>query len=137
MYRKVPLSRKVLIMISGVHTIIVQTTDMERSVGFYRDVLCLEPGYISEHWSDFALGDKRLGIHPLIRPENGVVPFSNTIIGVATSDIAQLRRALEEYGSYVSGEYHDTPSGVVLDFLDPDGNNWQAIQLGAKAKDIV
>lgn len=124
-------------MISGIHTIIVQTTDMDRSEAFYKDVLGLGSGYTSPYWSDFALGDLRLGIHPLLRPEQGVVPFSNAVIGVATPDIAALRAALENEGSYVSGEYHDTPSGVVLDFVDPDGNNWQAIQLGAKAKDIA
>lgn len=123
-------------MIGEVHTIIVQTTDMDRSVAFYRDVIGLKPGYSSPYWSDFALGDKRLGIHPLLKPGQGVVPFANAVIGVATDDISELRRALDSAGTYVQGEYHDTPSGVVLDFVDPDGNNWQAIQLGAKAKDL-
>lgn len=125
-------------MISGIHTIIVQTTDMERSVAFYRDVLGLKSGYSSPYWSDFILGDKRLGIHPLLKPETGgVVPFSNAIVGVATEDIARLRSALEAAGDHVRGDYHDTPGGVVLDFVDPDGNNWQAIQPGTKAKELA
>lgn len=125
-------------MIKGIHTILVQTTDMDRSVAFYRDVIGLAPGYQSPYWSDFALGDKKLGIHPILRPDGDtpVIPFKNAVIGVETDDLRELRATLDAAGSYVQGAYHQTPGGAVLDFLDPDGNNWQAIQVGARVADL-
>lgn len=127
-----------LMHITGIHTVICQTTNMDRSVVFYRDVLGLTPGYHSPHWTDFMLGDKKLGLHtPFYEGEGpAVIPFKNAIIGVKTEDIRALRAALEAAGDHVRGDYHDTPGGVILDFVDPDGNNWQAIQVGTRAADL-
>jgi len=126
-------------VLKGVHTIIVQTSDMDRSVAFYRNVLQLEPGHASKWWSDFRLGTTRIGIHPIFEGNDApaVIPFKNAIIGVEADDIGALRNRLEEHGDYVRGEYHDTPSGVVLDFVDPEGNNFQAIQIGVRSKDLA
>ena len=44
------------------------------------------------------------------------------MLGVRTSNIRALRRALEAAGASIQGEYHDTPSGAVLAFADLDGN---------------
>jgi|CXWL01.1.fsa_nt_gi predicted enzyme related to lactoylglutathione lyase len=125
-------------MILGPHTLIVQTTDMDRSVAFFRDVLKLTPGYTSPYWSDFALGSIRLGIHPVFEGNNAphVIPFKNAIIGVETNNLAELKSALENSGGYVRSDYHQTPGGVILDFVDPEGNNFQAIQVGSKLKDF-
>ena len=125
-------------MIVGIHTIIVQTTDMDRSVAFYRDILKLAPGYVSPFWSSFDLGSARLGVHPVFEDNESpsIIPFKNAIIGVEAENIAVLKEALETAGEHVQGEYHDTPGGVILNFLDPDGNNWQAIQPGKKTTDI-
>ncbi len=125
-------------MILGPHTLIVQTTNMDRSVAFYRDVLKLVPGYTSPYWSDFKLGTIRLGIHPVFEGNEtpAVIPFKNAVIGVAIEDLAGLRQILESAGDHVRGEYHQTPSGVVLDFVDPEGNNFQAMQVGSKMKDF-
>lgn len=125
-------------MIRGLHTVLVQTTDMARSQAFYRDVLGLAPGHQSPYWSDFALGELRLGIHPVWHgnPDPPVVEFKNAVLGVEVDDISELRRTLLAAGDYVRGEYHDTPGGVILNFVDPDGNNWQAIQPGRSARDL-
>ena len=125
-------------MILGIHTIIVQTTNMDRSVAFYRDVLKLTPGYTSPYWSSFALGSLQLGIHPVFHGNEAppVIPFKNAIIGVETDDIIGLKAVLDAAGDSVQGGYHDVPGGVVLDFLDPDGNNWQVIQSGKTTKDL-
>lgn len=125
-------------MITGIHTIIVQTTDMDRSVAFYRDVLGLPSGHVSPYWSDFSLGDKRLGIHPVWHGNDSpaVIPFKNAVIGVEAPDLARLRSVLCSAGEYVKGDLHETPGGVIMNFVDPDGNNWQAIQVGSKLKDF-
>ena len=73
----------------------VQTTDMERSVVFYRDTLGLPPGYASPYWSDFAIGSIKLGIHPMFDSgRGGIRPFSNTIVCLATDDLVRLRKAI-------------------------------------------
>ncbi len=112
---------------------------MDRSVAFFRDVLKLESGYTSPYWSDFKLGTIRLGIHLVFDGNEApaVIPFKNAIIGIETDDLANLRKILVLAGDHIRGEYHQTPSGVILDFIDPEGNNFQAIQVGSKLKDFV
>lgn len=118
------------------HTLLCPVSDMDRSVAFYRDVLGLTSGYTSPHFSEIKMGDTRIGLHP---PFDGVtLPTEGRgwVIGVQTDDILALRAALTEAGVHVADGYHDTPSGVVMDFHDPDGNPLQAIQTGTMAKDL-
>lgn len=122
-------------MVTGLSTLICQVTDMERAVAFYRDVLGFTPGILSPHWSDFSIpGGGKIGLHPPFRdtgPNSG-----GWIIGVATSDIAELKARLADAGYPTDARYHDTPAGAVLDFADPDGNPLQAIQYGTKSGDL-
>jgi predicted enzyme related to lactoylglutathione lyase len=119
------------------HTLICQVSNMDRAVAFYRDVLGLTPGYNTPHWSDFKMGDTRIGLHPSFDGSPVEPNGKGWVLGVATPDIRALRAKLEEAGVYVAKGYHDTPSGAVMDFHDPDGNALQAIQVGAKAKDLA
>ncbi len=125
-------------MITSVNTVICQTSDMDRSVAFYRDVLGLTPGHTSPYWSDFKVGDTRIGIHPPF--EGSQPPFATQgkgwVLGLATDDIRGLRAKLEAAGAAITGDWHDTPSGVIFEFLDPDGHTLQAIQLGLFTKDL-
>jgi predicted enzyme related to lactoylglutathione lyase len=117
---------------------ICQTTDMDRSVAFYRDVLGLTPGVVSPYWSDFVCGDVRVGIHPIMQgaePPLGV-HLKGWSLGVQIDDLRALRTTLEEHGARIHGGYHDVPGGVALDFEDPEHNPIQAIQLGVSAADL-
>jgi predicted enzyme related to lactoylglutathione lyase len=58
------------------------------------------------------------------------------IVGVEVEDIAALRKLLNDNG-HQTGDYHDTPAGVVMDFADPDGNRLQAMQIGVKAASVL
>lgn len=118
------------------HTLICQVSDMDRAVAFYRDVLGLTPGYTTPHWSDFKMGETRIGLHPSFDGSPVEPNGKGWVLGVATQDIRALRASLESAGVHVAKGYHDTPSGAVMDFRDPDGNALQAIQVGAKAKDL-
>lgn len=118
------------------HTLICQVSDMDRAVAFYRDVLGLTPGYTSPHWSDFMMGDTRIGLHPSFDRSPIQPNGQGWVLGVQTEDIRALRSALVGAGVFVSDGYHDTPSGVVMDFRDPDGNALQAIQVGSKAREL-
>lgn len=123
-------------MLKSVHTLICQVSDMDRAIAFYRDVLGLTPGYLSPHWSDFKLGEIRIGLHPPFADPPQGSKAGSWVIGVQTDDIVTLKKTLTSAGGYVVDEYHDTPSGVVLDFQDPDGNALQAIQLGVTAMSL-
>ena len=107
---------------------------MERACAFYRDVLGLKPGVQSPYWSDFELGDVKIGLHPPFVAGPGR-PEAGWIVGVEVDDLLELRSVLATVGVKV-GELHDVPGGVVLDFSDPDGNALQAIQRGQTKGDL-
>jgi predicted enzyme related to lactoylglutathione lyase len=114
---------------------ICQVADMDRAAAFYRDQLGLTPGVSSPYWSDFTVGDVRIGLHP---------PFAagprevgrGWILGIEADDLKALRAKLESAGT-ACAEYHDVPGGCVMDFSDPDGNPIQAMQSGVTAKDLA
>jgi catechol 2,3-dioxygenase-like lactoylglutathione lyase family enzyme len=127
---------KFLGMVKGIHTVLCQVSDMNRSVKFYRDILGLTPGVESPYWTDFLLGGTRIGLHP---PFGGTTPAvsGGWILGLQVDDLPALRRTLSESGFSTENQYHDTPSGCVWDFHDPDGNPIQAIQVGTKSSDFA
>lgn len=118
-------------MILGLATHIAFVTDMDRSLAFYRDVLGLKPEYASPYWSSFQLGNGRIGLHPMNpgQPKGGEPGWQ---IGFEVDDIKTFRAHLESNGVTLKSDFHQTPSGVVFDFDDPDGNRLQAWQKGSK-----
>lgn len=124
-------------MIGGSSTTWCQVTDMERSIRFYRDVLGLKPLMESPYWTEFALGEGKIALHHLMRDdgrpcgENG----KGWYLGLACSDVRALAAMVTSGGGTEYG-MHETPSGVVLTFCDPDGNPMQALQAGTKLDDI-
>lgn len=112
---------------------------MDTSVSFYRDILGLNPAMISPYWSEFDLGNGKIALHPKL--EGSEEPLGSYkkgwFLGMRTFNIKELREALERAGAPIHGDYHDIPSGVVLDFSDPDGNTIEAIQIGKKASEIA
>ena len=117
-------------MVKRVDTLICQVADMDRAVAFYRDVLGLTPGYISPYWSDFRLGDIRIGLHPPM--EGSTPPYGiykkGWFLGIEVESVSALREKLLASGATVLSEFHQTPSGTVFDFSDPDGNVLQALE---------
>lgn len=125
-------------MIDGMHTIWCQTSDMDRSVAFYRDVLGLAPTMVTPYWSQFDLEGGSIGLHPPV--EGSTPPYAQNkkgwVLGLRTSDLAGLRVRLEASGAEVDTQYHETPGGPIFGFRDPDGTPIQAIQMGAKIADL-
>ena len=125
-------------MIQGLYTTWCQTSDMDRSVAFYRDVLGLKPVVVSPYWSHFELEGGALGLHPPL--EGSTPPFATPkkgwTVGVRTGDLVALQRKLQEAGADVDAEFYEVPGGATLTFRDPDGHAIQAIQLGSKAADL-
>ena len=118
--------------------VICQVRDMDRAVGFYRDVLGFKPGNVSPYWSDFDAGGVELGLHPPFegRKSDDTPACSGWILGLQVEDLKALRAKLENAGARITGDYHDIPGGVVFEFVDPDGNPVQAVQCGASASDM-
>jgi predicted enzyme related to lactoylglutathione lyase len=119
-------------MLKELHTLICEVDDMDRAVAFYRDVLGLPVPFTSPHWTSVQLGTTRIGLHP---PMSGQAVGRGWIVGIAVDDIVGLKAHLTNHGC-ATGEYHDTPGGVVMNFEDPDGNRLQAIQVGVKAEHV-
>lgn len=111
---------------------------MDRAVAFYREALGLVPGYASPHWTEFDLGNGKIALHCRLAEGEGRLgnPDGGWVLGVSTADIRALRERLETARAAISGDYHDTPGGVVLSFADPDGNPIQAIEPGRTAADL-
>jgi predicted enzyme related to lactoylglutathione lyase len=112
-------------MVSRVHTILCEVADMDRSVSFYRDVLGGTVEYESPHWTSIRIGESRFGLHPGIGGLGGGGGF---VITFAVPDLQAFRRKLEEDGHF-AGDDHQTPSGILFNFSDPDGNRLQAMQV--------
>jgi len=116
-----------------------QTSDMERSVAFYRDVLGMIPAIESPYWSQFDLGGTSLALHPVLEGNAPplAVPMKGWVIGMRTKDLGGLRTRLEAAGADVDAEYYEVPGATTLKFRDPDGNVLQASQTGVKPADLA
>lgn len=125
-------------MIEGFYTHWCQVSDMDRSVGFYRDLLGLKVVHESPYWTSFDLGNGTLGLHPQV--EGGEPPLGiyckGWFLGLKTNDIRKLRSKLEANRVTIARDYHDVPGGVILDFQDPDGNTLEAFQSGITVRDL-
>lgn len=121
--------------VKGLHTLICEVSDMDRAVAFYRDVLGFTPGYLDPHWSSLRAGTTTIGLHPPFT-EAAPVRGGGWVFGMEVDDMRAFRQKLTEAGVAL-GDYHDTPSGAILDFTDPDGNRLQVIQPGLMSKDLV
>jgi predicted enzyme related to lactoylglutathione lyase len=126
-------------MIKGVSIVLCQVADMDRATRFYREVLGLTPAVSSPYWSDFTVGDTRIGLHPPF--EGSQPPYAirgkGWVLCLETDDIRSLKEKIASAGMWVSEGYHDTPSGAIFDFEDPDGNALQAKQTGIRSKDLA
>src|SRR5688500_8038093 len=109
-------------MVKRIGTVLCPVSDMDRSVAFYRDVLGMTPGMTTQWWSTFPLGETQIGLHP---PFSDAPRGSGWILGIEVDDLKGLRDTLEGAGVTCS-PYHDTPTGSVMNFTDPDGNELQA-----------
>ena len=122
-------------MVTGLGTLICQVSSVEETAAFYHDVLKLKPSYVSPHWGRIDLpGGGSIGLHPPF--ENGKKPDgSGWILGIEVESITAIKIALELAGPW-TGPFHEVPSGVVMDFFDPNGNPLQAMQKDITLQDL-
>jgi predicted enzyme related to lactoylglutathione lyase len=114
--------------------LMVYVQDMSRSVAFYRDVLQLPLEMESPGWSQFELGSGLwLGLH---QSREAAEPSRGWLPGFEVSDIQDTRQRVQASGAAITGDYHDIPGGVVIEFADPDGNKLNASQMGISCADL-
>jgi catechol 2,3-dioxygenase-like lactoylglutathione lyase family enzyme len=104
------------------------TTDMDRAVAFYRDVVGLElVRQDGSQWAEFATEPVRLALHGAVeghpvRPGGAAVMFR-------VDDLDRARRTMEEQGVEFD-EHSGEVEGFVrfATFRDPDGNRVELIE---------
>ena len=91
---------------------------MDRALGFYRDILGLNPMFIGEEWSEFKIGEQRLALHK--------APKSPAIITAAISleaiPIEEFIEKLKGKGVGLKQDIQVFPYGKLASFLDSEGN---------------
>jgi lactoylglutathione lyase len=116
-------------MFSKVDYIMVNVSDMSRSVAFYRDVLGLAPKFESPGWSEFQTGATTLALH-LVQAHGGgegeapAAPVAGTCsIGFSVADLAATHRQLAARGAhFVLAPTEQVNEDIRLAVcVDPDG----------------
>src|SRR5262249_53335869 len=116
-------------MFSKVDYVMVNVSDMSRSVAFYRDVLGLKLKFESPGWSEFETGGTTLALHHS-QPRAGggdrapAGPVAGTCsIGFSVEDLAATHRELSARGArFVLAPMEQVDEGIRLAVCaDPDG----------------
>lgn len=104
------------------------TSDMDRAVAFYRDVLGLRLlRRDGSSWAEFEAGPARLALHGAVDGHPAEPGGATAVFRVA--DLDRARAALEARGVEFSGRAGEVEGFArFASFLDPDGNRVQIIE---------
>jgi lactoylglutathione lyase len=116
-------------MFSKVDYVMVNVSDMRRSVAFYRDTLGLRLKFESPGWSEFDTGATTLALHLGTQASGGEAaaqagPAAGTCsLGLSVPDLSSTYAELRERGAhFVMPPTEQTNEGIWLAVcVDPDG----------------
>ncbi|HVP03111.1 MAG TPA: VOC family protein [Solirubrobacteraceae bacterium] len=110
--------------ITGTDFVSVPTSDLERSVTFYRDTLGLRCSvHMPErNFAEFETGNLTLNVNDPVKMGIGDLSPNRNHIALHVDDVAAARAALEERGVAFMGDVFDTGVCHMAFFADPDGN---------------
>ena len=116
-------------MLNKIDYVMVNVSDMDRSVAFYRDTLGLRLKFESPGWSEFETGTTTLALHgeaPASGRENASMarPAAGTCsLGFSVPDLNSTYAELRERGArFVMPPTEQANEGIRLAVcLDPDG----------------
>ena len=115
-------------MFSKVDYVMVNVSDMRRSVEFYRDTLGIRLKFESPGWSEFETGATTLALHAATRAADSDAtqagPVAGTCsVGFSVSDINSTYAQLRERGArFVMPPTEQVNEGIRLAVcVDPDG----------------
>ena len=116
-------------MIKGIAGVIIWTANVERLVGFYRDVLDMEPASQREGFMAFQFGDLRLTISDHSEVEGVAKDPLRIMVNLAVDDIHLAYQRLRGKGvEFLREPEKEHWGGYVATFKDPDGNVLQLLQ---------
>lgn len=116
-------------MFKHVTYIMVNVSDMSRSVAFYRDKLGMTLKYQTDYWTEFETGTTILALHLADRPardgkkSNSAAVAGTCSIGFSVDDIEQTYTQLQAKGvTFVTPPMTQEAEGIKLTVcVDPDG----------------
>ena len=111
-------------MASGVATVWVPVSDMDRAIGFYSDLLGLDVQRDGDDWAEVDAGGLTIGLNARETATAGsgggaVISFQPD--DDIDSEVSRLREAGVEF----TGEISDHPWGRIAPFRDSGGNDLQ------------
>ncbi|OMQ14232.1 hypothetical protein A7K94_0218065 [Modestobacter sp. VKM Ac-2676] len=110
-------------MASGVTSVWVPVSDMDRARAFYRDTLGLTETKTTEDWSEFDADGLSIGLNAResVQPTGGgaVITFQ------PDSDLDGEVAALRDKGVQFTGGISEHPWGRLAPFKDSEGNDLQ------------
>jgi catechol 2,3-dioxygenase-like lactoylglutathione lyase family enzyme len=112
-------------LFEGIDTVFYQVCDMDRSVGFYGDVLGLKLlRREGRDWAEFEAGDQVLSLSGELatKPHQG-----GATVVLRASDLTAVDARLAS-SDVQRGPIEDMGGAKMLQFFDPDGNELVALQ---------
>lgn len=112
-------------LFEGIDTVFYQVCDMDRSVGFYEDVLGLKLlRREGRDWAELEAGDAVLSLSGELatRPHQG-----GATVVLRAPDLGAVEARLAE-GGVQRGPIEDMGGARMLQFFDPDGNEIVALE---------
>lgn len=113
-------------MLSGLHSVLIWSEDVQRLLPFYRDVLGLRPLVETDQFAVFPAVGLRIGTHSDVR---GLAHDPNRVmVNFRVEDCqAEYERLAEQGVEFIRPPSPDAIH-IVATFLDPDGNILQLMQ---------
>ncbi len=110
-------------MVQGVSNVWVPVEQMDRALGFYRDVLGLSVKMESPEWSELEANGLSIGLNA--REAKGASADGGAVITFHSEDIEGEKSDLEGKGVRFTGDVSSYDWGSVAPFKDSEGNDLQ------------
>lgn len=110
-------------MVNGVATVWLPVTDMDRAVGFYRDVLGLSVSMTDPQWSEVEADGLTIGLNA--RETAGGQGGAVISFRPESADLETEVATLTDAGVRFTGQISDHDWGRIAPFQDSEGNDLQ------------
>lgn len=112
---------------------ILVSADPESLARFYADALGLafereEHGGLAPHWG-VDVGHVHFGIHPAENFRRRAVGQASFVLTFDVASLAECQDRLDRLGAPCVQPPHDEGFGTVASFTDPDGNQFELVEL--------
>ena len=109
-------------MITGLYSVAVFVTDIERAIAFYGDDLGLSLIKRGSFGAEFLDGGTHLGVHPAVHPDAKALVGRHTGMTFEVEHLLDFCERLHERGVRFLNEPTQQAWGIMAMIADPDGN---------------